>query len=219
MLLINRKSEFLLWKCHCLTPTIHIKGLSVISSGDGGAGSCFCTQTGNFGRNLTIKRNERSVKQTKLFTNNVQKKKRTEENCTWLHTQSITLTSISIILRSRFGWVAFFYPYTLVLQRSHYIAADVFKVYNTHTLKSTGGQGALHAPHVMAQSILIIRLMATIRQCCQCINLVTEVFYDSLSSAKSHNTRITFPYQEQWYINCVITFTHMQTQPHILPLE
>lgn len=51
---------------------------------------------------------------------------------------------------------------------------------------------------VTAQSVLfplIISLMATIRQSCQNINLVTEAFYDSLSSAESHNPCITFPYQ------------------------
>lgn len=67
---------------------------------------------------------------------------------------------------------------------------------------------------VTAHSILfplIISLMATIRQPRQNINLVTEAFYDSLSSDKSHNSCITFPYQEQCYFNCVIISTRMQT--------
>lgn len=83
-----------------------------------------------------------------------------------------------------------------------------------------GGQATQHEPwQHKAFSFLIICLMATIRKSCQCINLVTGVFSDSLSSAKSHNSRITFPYQKQWYINSVITFNHKQTQPHILTLK
>lgn len=70
-------------------------------------------------------------------------------------------------------------------------------------------KNVLKAPSVLLP--LIISLMATIRQPRQNIKLGTEAFYDSLSSAKSHNSCITFPYQERCYINCVITSTHMQT--------
>lgn len=64
---------------------------------------------------------------------------------------------------------------------------------------------------VTAHSILfplIISPVATIRQPRQNIHLVTEAFYDSLSSDKSHNSCITFPYQEQCYINCNYFHSH-----------